>query len=63
MSSNANPLDIEPISRDGTVEERNELSPKDRVRLLREWAKDHSSSTALLSDDAITRESIYGDRG
>jgi hypothetical protein len=39
------------------------LSPQERVRLLREWASGHSSNRPLLPDDAISRESIYGERG
>ena len=39
------------------------FSPQERVRLLREWASGHGSSRPLLSDDAISRESIYGERG
>jgi len=45
----------------GTESERsNGLSSQERVRLLREWASGHSSNTPLLSDDAISRERIYG---
>jgi hypothetical protein len=38
------------------------LSSQERVRLLREWASGHSTNTPLLSDDAISRESIYRER-
>ena len=41
----------------------NGLSSQERVRMLREWASGHSANTPLLSDDAISRESIYGERG
>ena len=52
------------IDEKGTERERsNGLSPQERVRLLREWASGHSTSTPLLSDDAISRERIYGQRG
>ena len=44
-------------------ERSNGLSSQERVRLLREWASGHSSNTPLLSDDAISRERIYGQRG
>jgi hypothetical protein len=44
-------------------ERSNGLSSQERVRLLREWASGHSANTPLLSDDAISRESIYGERG
>jgi len=39
-----------------------ELSSQERVRLLREWASSHNTMTALLSDDAISRNNIYSDR-
>ena len=41
----------------------NGLSSQERVRMLREWASGHSANPPLLSDDAISRESIYGERG
>ena len=51
------------IEQKGTASERSDgLSSQERVRLLREWASGHSTSTPLLSDDAISRESIYGER-
>ena len=33
------------------------------LRKFRAWAHSHSAITPLLSDEAISRESIYGDRG
>jgi Arc/MetJ-type ribon-helix-helix transcriptional regulator len=30
---------------------------------LRAWVNSHSASTPLLSDEAVSRESIYGTRG
>lgn len=39
------------------------LSPQEKVRLLREWAASHQSTASSLSDEAISRESIYGERG
>jgi hypothetical protein len=41
-------------------------SPMDALewmRKYREWAHSHSTSTPLLSDEAISRESIYSERG
>lgn len=35
------------------------LSPQEKARLWREWAASHSHDTPLLSDEAISRESIY----
>jgi hypothetical protein len=32
-------------------------------RELRAWVQSHSTSTPLLSDEAISRDSIYGMRG
>lgn len=37
-------------------------TPEDRARAFMEWAASHSRDTPLLSDEAISRESIYGDR-
>jgi len=49
------------IDQKGTESERsNGLSSQARVRLLREWVQGHSTNTPLLSDDAISRENIYG---
>src|SRR5258708_38836992 len=39
------------------------LSSQERVHMLREWASGHRTNTPLLSDDSISRESIYGGRG
>jgi hypothetical protein len=36
-------------------------TPKERARAYREWAESHSRDTPLLSDAAISRESIYSD--
>jgi len=52
------------IDQKGTESERsNGLGSQERVRLLREWASVHSTNSPLLSDDAISRENIYGGRG
>ncbi len=34
-----------------------------RLRELKEWVHSHSTTTPLLSDEAISRDSIYGNRG
>ncbi len=34
-------------------------TPAERARAFREWAESHSRETPVLSDDAISRESIY----
>ena len=50
------------IDQKGTEPERsNSLSSQERVRLLREWASGHSTNTPLLSDEAISRESLSHD--
>ena len=52
------------IDQKSTEPERsNGLSSQERVRMLREWASGHTVNTPLLSDDAVSRESIYGERG
>jgi hypothetical protein len=43
-------------------EGRNGLSSKEQVRLLREWASGHGTNRPLLSDEAISRETIYRER-
>ena len=38
-------------------------SAEEWMRKFRAWAHSHSTSTPLLSDEAISRESIYRERG
>jgi hypothetical protein len=38
------------------------LSPQDRAEKFVKWAKRHSIKTPPLSDEAISRDSIYHDR-
>ncbi|MGK7932054.1 MAG: hypothetical protein AB4041_11560 [Microcystaceae cyanobacterium] len=38
-------------------------TPQERAKAYREWAESHSQNSPLLSDEAISRESIYGERG
>lgn len=38
-------------------------TPQERARAYREWAESHSPDSPILSDEAISRESIYGERG
>ena len=33
------------------------------MREFKEWVHSHSTTTPLLSDEAISRDSIYGNRG
>jgi hypothetical protein len=37
-------------------------SPEERARDVEEWANQHRSSAPPLSDEAISRDSIYGER-
>lgn len=37
-------------------------NPKEWARQFHEWAESHDRLTPLLSDEAISRESIYPDR-
>jgi hypothetical protein len=39
------------------------LSPEEWSRELHQWIHSHNSSTPVLSDEAISRESIYESRG
>ena len=38
------------------------LAPEERARLWREWLASHSVGGPPLSDYAVSRESIYGER-
>ena len=38
-------------------------TPEEWARALVEWSESHGRSTPLLSDEAISRESIYARRG
>jgi hypothetical protein len=40
-----------------------EMSTEEWVRELDAWIDSHSTTTPLLSDEAIGRDSIYGNRG
>jgi hypothetical protein len=39
------------------------ISADEWMRKFRAWAHSHPMDTPLLSDEAISRESIYGERG
>jgi hypothetical protein len=39
------------------------LSPAERAAAFRSWAESHPHNTPVLSDEAISRETIYSDRG
>jgi hypothetical protein len=38
------------------------INPKEWARRFHEWAESHDRTTPLLSDEDISRESIYPDR-
>jgi hypothetical protein len=38
-------------------------TPKERAKAFREWAESHPRNSPSLSDEAISRESIYAERG
>ena len=38
-------------------------TPQERAKAYREWAESHRHDSPILSDEAISRESIYGERG
>ena len=38
-------------------------SPEEWAKAFREWAESHPRNSPRLSDEAVSRESIYGDRG
>ena len=40
-----------------------ELPPDEWTRKFRAWAHSHPTDTPLLSDEAMSRESIYRERG
>lgn len=40
---------------------QDELTPEEWVGQFRAWAESHDRTTPLLSDEAISRESIYPD--
>jgi Arc/MetJ-type ribon-helix-helix transcriptional regulator len=39
------------------------VNPEEWMRRFRAWAHSHPTTTPLLSDQAISRESIYRERG
>lgn len=39
------------------------MSPEEWVREFDSWVRSHPTNTSLLSDEAVSRESIYGTRG
>lgn len=48
---------------DIAIAESNRPSREERIKRLHEWVNRERPEAPLLSDEAISRESIYGDRG
>jgi len=46
----------------GSIAHFQKTNPEEWGRLFHEWAESHDRTTPLLSDEAISRESIYPDR-
>ena len=46
----------------GSIAQLQETDPKEWARRFHQWAEGHDRTTPLLSDQAISRESIYPDR-
>jgi len=42
---------------------RHSENPEEWMRKFRAWAHSHPTTTPLLSDEAISRDFIYGERG
>jgi hypothetical protein len=40
-----------------------ELPPEEWMRQFKAWMQSHAGNTVVLSDEAMERESIYGDHG
>jgi hypothetical protein len=56
---------VETIRRrlEARAETKTELSTEEWLREFDAWVESHSTTTPLLSDEAISRDSIYGNRG
>jgi len=46
----------------GSTADLQVTNPKEWARRFHEWAESHDRTTPLLSDEAVSRESIYPDR-
>lgn len=45
-----------------SIERLQKTNPEEWARQFHEWAESHDRTTPLLSDEAISRESLYPDR-
>lgn len=46
----------------GSIAHLQKANPEEWARQFRAWAKSHDPNTPVLSDEAMSRESIYPDR-
>jgi hypothetical protein len=53
---------IEQLAPSTSIAHLQKTDPKEWARQFHEWAEGHDRTTPLLSDEAISRESIYPDR-
>lgn len=53
----------EKVLREKSGAEEPERGADKRLRLFQDWVASHEGNSAILADDAMERESIYGDHG
>lgn len=57
------PLSMEQQFRPRVIANRSTLSPAERASAFQTWAESQPHNTPVLSDEAISRETIYSHRG
>jgi hypothetical protein len=65
LSSEEKTLLNKKISLNSEIQQRpfyETATPAQRAKAFQEWAESHRHDTPILSDEAISRESIYGER-
>jgi len=50
---------VEPYLQPVSIAHLQKTDPKEWARQFHEWAESHDRTTPLLSDEAVSRESIY----
>lgn len=53
---------VEQYTQPRSIAHLQKTNPEEWARLFREWTDGHDRDTPLLSDEAMSRESIYPDR-
>jgi hypothetical protein len=53
---------IDQLAPSTSIAHLQKTNPKEWARQFHDWAESHDRTTPLLSDEAISRESIYPDR-